>query len=166
MYNFGANSKQLHLPNDHHLAPFHVSGIDEANSTIQDKGIIVSTCVRKAFETAKSVAAKRKTTSQSRIRRALYNMMKNRSFKMTNTTSVILNMINHFLRNLFFFYKNYVSNSVAKIVDCLDKNKFEGKMIWFGEKSNIVHLSNFKTYVRFYSTVLSYKHTSLYFTIY
>jgi hypothetical protein len=52
MYNVGANSKQLHLPNDLRLAPFHVSGIDGANSTIQDKGIIVSTCVRKAFETS------------------------------------------------------------------------------------------------------------------
>ena len=51
MYNVGANSKQLHLPNDLRLAPFHVSGIDGANSTIQDKGIIVSTCVRKTFET-------------------------------------------------------------------------------------------------------------------
>ena len=88
--------------------------------------------------------------------------MKNRSFKMTNTTSVIRNMINHFLRNL----SNYVSNSVAKIADCVDKNEFEGKMIWFGEKFNIFQLSNFKTYVRVNSTVLSYEHTSLYFTIY
>ena len=45
-------SSLLHLPNDLRLAPFHVSGIDGANSTIQDKGIIVSTCVRKEIETS------------------------------------------------------------------------------------------------------------------
>ena len=38
-------------------------------------------------------------------------------------------------------------------------------MIWFGEKFNRFHLSNFKTYVRVNSSVLSYKHIDLHFTI-
>ena len=38
-------------------------------------------------------------------------------------------------------------------------------MIWFGEKFSIFHLSNFKTYVRVNSSVLSYKHIDLHFTI-
>ena len=38
-------------------------------------------------------------------------------------------------------------------------------MIWFGEKFNRFHLSNFKIYVRVNSSVLSYKHINLHFTI-
>ena len=38
-------------------------------------------------------------------------------------------------------------------------------MIWFGEKFNRFHLSNFKTYARVNSSVLSYKHINLHFTM-